>query len=82
MTFAEAITDFKAKVPQYFMIAGEHAFSCKCAPCVCFLAGGLKALDDEERPSAYDKLMAEEVTGLGPSGEQVDRLLKLARAYL
>lgn len=82
MTFAEAITDFKTKVPQYFMIASEHLFNCGCAPCVCFLANDLKALGDEERPSAYDALMAEEVTGLGPSKEQVDRLLGLAQASL
>lgn len=45
-TLGERIADFKATHPNFFMVAADHLFRCKCPCCVCFLADGLDSLEE------------------------------------
>ena len=89
MTLIETLRDYQNIWPQYHLIACEHKFSCRCAPCTMFLADGLEGTEDcpewqklrnEECPLEHNDHL-NRLMGI-PTGLQIAHIHSLAGRYL
>lgn len=81
MTVKAQLKDHKRNHPNFFMIAGEHKFSCECMHCVVFLVDGLHMTEDcmtDEDKTKFKLIMdSNELTNLARQD-----LRKLFNEYL